>query len=136
MEVKILDRRGNLGRLITLQVRPLTYTVVGGSVLSNGSKSSLWWRDVIGVGRGFVDDWFKSNIECCVNNGKNIGFWKFKWFENQPFCDLYPALFAKETNKDALVFERMNGLGLEPTWRWEWNDSLTDIQNQQVEELK
>jgi hypothetical protein len=55
---------------------------------------------------------------------------------NQPFCDLYPALFAKEAVKNASVFDRMPESGAVTSWNWNWNDSLTDSEVRQVEDLK
>jgi hypothetical protein len=39
-----------------------------------------------------MDDWFKSNVRSCVGDGQNIDFWKFKWYDNQPFCELLITL--------------------------------------------
>jgi hypothetical protein len=54
-----------------------------------------------------------------------MGFWKFKWYGNQPLCELFPDLFAKEVSKNALVAARLDGSGDELIWRWQWCDSLS-----------
>jgi hypothetical protein len=78
----------------------------------------FWWRDIISLGRGLVDDWFKANVRCRVGDGKNIGFWKFKWYGNQPFCELFPNLFVKESYKEVPIAERLVVNGVEPSCRW------------------
>jgi hypothetical protein len=60
-----------------------------------------------------------------VGNGKNIGFWRFKWYGDQPFSLLFPELFAKEAFKDALVAERMQGDASNRVWIWNWMEDLT-----------
>jgi hypothetical protein len=62
-------------------------------------NSSIWWRDVLGPGWGNFEGWFKSNVRCRVGNDNNVEFWNFKWFGNQPFCALFPKLYAKESLK-------------------------------------
>jgi hypothetical protein len=98
--------------------------LLGDQASSYGSNSSIWWRDVISSNRLPVENWFKSNVRCRVGNGNNIGFWKFKWYGNQPLCELFPDLFAKKVSKDVLVAERLDGSGDELIWRWQWCDSL------------
>jgi hypothetical protein len=58
--------RSRYGHLPTL--------LLAGNALSNPVKSSLWWRDIIGLERLSNENWFMSNVSCCVGNGKNIGF--------------------------------------------------------------
>jgi hypothetical protein len=40
----------------------------------NGARESLWWKDVMGIGRECEVDLFKSNVGCGVGNDNNIGF--------------------------------------------------------------
>jgi hypothetical protein len=70
--------------------------VLGGDPISHGPKESIWWKDIVGRSRGFVEDWFRPNMACNVGNGKNIGFWKFKWYENHSCKGLYPNFYVKE----------------------------------------
>jgi hypothetical protein len=58
---------------------------------------------VIGVGREEAADCFKNNVSCIVGDGKNIGFWKLKWFGNQSFNVLFLLLFAKESQPNILL---------------------------------
>jgi hypothetical protein len=66
--------------------------VLGGDFISLGPKVSIWWKDIVGRNRGSEEDWFRPNVACNVGNGKNIGFWNFKWYGNHAFKDLYPNL--------------------------------------------
>ncbi|KAK2383713.1 hypothetical protein QL285_071138 [Trifolium repens] len=85
----------------------LPSNLMAGGTLSNDVKSSLWWRDIIGLDRESNENWFLDNTSCRVGDGKTIGFWRFKWFGDQPFRDLFPDLFAKEARKDSLISERL-----------------------------
>jgi hypothetical protein len=78
-----------MGKLITIQIQ--------------SSRDSTWWKNVIGVGREEAADCFKNNVSCIVGDGKNIGFWKLKWFGNQSFNVLFLLLFAKESQPNILL---------------------------------
>jgi hypothetical protein len=110
--------------------------LLAGVTLSNAVKSSLWWRDIIGLDRGSTENSFMANLSCRVGDGKTIGFWRFKWFGDQPFCDLFPDLFAKETFKDALVYERLQDTNQGRIWNWNWLQHLTLSESQHLEELQ
>jgi hypothetical protein len=66
----------------------------------------------------------------------NIGFWRFKWYGDQPFSILFPDLFAKEAFKEAMIFERMQGDSIGRAWMWNWVQQLSNIEFQQLEMLK
>jgi hypothetical protein len=77
-----------------------------------------------------------SNIGCCVGEGKNVGFWRFQWFGDQPFSMLFPDLFAKESFKEVMIADRVHGNGSDRTWLWNWQQHLTDREAQQLIELQ
>jgi hypothetical protein len=77
-----------------------------------------------------------SNIGCCLGDGKNIGFWKFQWYGNQPFSELFPELFAKEAFKEVVISERMQGNGSERVWTWNWLHNLSYSETHQLEALQ
>jgi hypothetical protein len=114
----------------------LPTNLVAGNTLSYDVKSSLWWRDIIGLDFGDNENWFMSNTGCSVGDGKAIGFWKMKWFGNQPFCELFPELFAKETFKEVLISDRMQGNGADRVWSWNWLQQLSFTKTQQNESLQ
>ncbi|GAU49526.1 hypothetical protein TSUD_377390 [Trifolium subterraneum] len=110
--------------------------LLSGLDITSNAHSSLWWCDIICPGRGMSDSLFKSNISCRVGNGNNIGFWQFKWYGNQPFCDIFPNLYAKEAIKNVMVYERLRGTGSVSLWRWNWSKSLSENEAQQLTELQ
>jgi hypothetical protein len=109
--------------------------LLGDVLHSNSIKESIWWKDIVDSGRGFVDDWFRSNAACIVGNGKNIGFWKFKWYGNHTFKDLYPDLFAKEVVKDVMIADRLSLEGVNNTRMWQWIAPLSVLELQQLNNL-
>jgi hypothetical protein len=109
---------------------------LAGETPASNSRSSIWSRDITASGRGQPDNWFPSNICCRVGNGNNVGFWKFKWFGNQPLCHLFPGLYAKETGKDVVIAARMGSQVTRPSWSWNWSEGLNEVDEQQVASLK
>jgi hypothetical protein len=99
--------------------------LLGGNSIPTRTKASIWWKDVIGLERGFANDWFKLNVGCYVGDDNNIGFWKFKCFGNHSFKYLFPNLFAKEVFQDVMIAERLLGNGEAPLRSWPWNDQLS-----------
>ncbi|CAJ2651419.1 unnamed protein product [Trifolium pratense] len=83
--------------------------LLSGIDITPGAHSSLWWRDIISLGRRMSDSWFKSNISCCVGN---------------------------EAIKNVKVSERLRGNGLVPLWRWNWSESLSVNEAKQLTELQ
>jgi hypothetical protein len=84
---------------------------LGSVTYTQGSKESIWWKDIVGRSRGFTEDWFKPNVACNVGNGKNINFWQFKWFGNQRFQDMYPNLYDKEMIQNVKIADRIPSEG-------------------------
>ncbi|PNX79709.1 ribonuclease H [Trifolium pratense] len=74
---------------------------------SFGHKDSIWWRDVVSVGKSIMAGWFRSNISCVVGNGNDISFWNAKWCGNNSFGELFPNLFAKEMRQNSLIADKM-----------------------------
>jgi hypothetical protein len=101
---------------------------LGDEPILQGTKASTWWKDVIGKDRGTEVDWFGSNIGCCIGNGKDVGFWKFKWNGTHPLKDLFPTLFKKETFKDVMVADRLITTESIASWVWNLNGPLSDIE--------
>jgi hypothetical protein len=121
--------------LLRFRYEHLPSLLLDGDLHTNSIKESIWWKDIVDTGRGFVEDWFRPNVACNVGNGKNIGFWKFKWYRNNSFRDLYPILFAKEAVKDVMIADRFPLEGANTTWMWQWTDPLIDLELQQLNNL-
>jgi hypothetical protein len=107
-----------------------------GTALSTAAKYSIWWKDIVSLDRAGNENWFVSQIACRVGNGNNTGFWRFKWYGDQPLCALFPDLFAKETSKEALIVERLQGNGSNRNWTWQWMQQLSESEIQQVAALE
>jgi hypothetical protein len=104
--------------------------------MPTAANSSLWWRDILGLAKGNNENRFKSNISCGVGDGKNIGFWKFKWFGDRPFSELFPDIFSKEADKDVLIAERVQGNSRDRVWSWNWRQQLSTSEQNHLEALK
>jgi hypothetical protein len=99
-------------------------------------NSSLWWRDIIGLAKENNENRFMSNIRCGVGDGKNIGFWKFKWFGDRPFSELFSDLFSNEADKDVLIAERLQGNDSDRVWSWNWRQQLSTSEQTQLDAFK
>jgi hypothetical protein len=42
--------------------------LMGNQELPISLNSSIWWRDILGPGRGGFEGWFKSNVRYCIGN--------------------------------------------------------------------
>ncbi|KAK2452441.1 hypothetical protein QL285_000235 [Trifolium repens] len=71
-----------------------------------------------------------------LGNGNNTVFWRFKWYGDQPLCALFSELLAKETSKEALIVERLQGNGSNHNWTWQWLQQLSVSEIQQVAALE
>ncbi|GAU20609.1 hypothetical protein TSUD_33450 [Trifolium subterraneum] len=109
--------------------------LVGEVTTPTGAKSSLWWRDLLGMEQGTATGCFKHHVRACVGNGRNIGFWNFKWFGNQTFSDLFPNLYEKERYHNASIADRLGDYEANDTISWQWIEPLTEDEERQVVEL-
>jgi hypothetical protein len=121
--------------LLRFRYDHLPTILMGNQPLTSSPRNSIWWRDVIGYGRGQQHNWFTSNVSCRVGDGNNIEFWKFKWYGNQPLCDLFPELYGKEVHKGTVISERLVLQGTDTSWRWQWNGGLNAVEQNQLEDL-
>jgi hypothetical protein len=122
--------------LLRFRYGHLPSAVLGDGPMLQRTKASTWWKDVIGKDRGSDANWFGHNIGCCIGNGKDIGFWKFKWNGAHLFKDLFPTLYEKEVHKDVMVADRLNSNETVASWVWNWNGPLSDTEEQHLCTLK
>jgi hypothetical protein len=118
--------------LLRFRYGHLPSAVLGDGPMLQRTKASTWWKDVIGKDRGSDANWFGHNIGCCIGNGKDIGFWKFKWNGAHLFKDLFPTLYEKEVHKDVMVADRLNSNETVASWVWNWNGPLSDAEEQHL----
>ncbi|CAJ2677955.1 unnamed protein product [Trifolium pratense] len=130
------ERQGVWADLLRYRYGHLPTKILTGTTPQVGAKDSIWWRDILSIGRTADEDCFKSNVGCCVGDGNDIGFWKFKWFGNNSFGELYPNLYAKEAFKDVLISDRLSRNGTDTEWHWQWCEELSDNDAHHLRALK
>jgi hypothetical protein len=130
------DRNALWAELLSFRYGHLPTKILGGSLSQTRTNGSIWWKDIMGIGRSQHEDWFKDNVSSVLGDGDNIGFWNFRWLGNQSLCNLFPNLYEKEISKDALVSDRMRRNGDIIEWHWRWRENLTGTETGQLLELQ
>ncbi|CAJ2631177.1 unnamed protein product [Trifolium pratense] len=104
-------------------------------VVCEGRGQSIWWRDLLKIGRDDNGDWFRSNISNVLGQGNAIRFWKDKWYGPDCLMDLYPALYFKTSMPNCFVADT----GFEHNGKWIWNicwaETLSSTESDEAEEL-
>ncbi|GAU34402.1 hypothetical protein TSUD_217420 [Trifolium subterraneum] len=117
----------------------IPFKFLGIPVGANPRRREMWKpvvdADILGMGRGTADGCFKSIVRPCVGNGVDIGFWKFTWYGNQSFSELYPDLYVKEMRQNASIADRLGDFGESSVISWQWTEQLSDSEQQQAAEL-
>ncbi|XP_071688814.1 uncharacterized protein [Rutidosis leptorrhynchoides] len=81
------------------------------SGLAHRSTSSTWYN-IICAGN-YIEELqvpFKSSFTKSVGNGDSTSFWNEVWCGSDSFRNNFPRLFRLESNKDALISERISPL--------------------------
>ncbi|XP_058740932.1 uncharacterized protein LOC131613262 [Vicia villosa] len=86
------------------------------SFSSISSHFSLWWRDVIKIGRSSFRDPIVEGCRFVVHNGYNTHFWEANWWGGNILKDVFPDLYEASSLKGVLV--AIMGGWLEGRWRW------------------
>jgi hypothetical protein len=55
--------------------------------------TSIWWRDLCGIGSKDEGGWFGNNINNVLGDGKEMGFWKEKWIARNAIFTLHVSDF-------------------------------------------
>ncbi|XP_045809887.1 uncharacterized protein LOC123904244 [Trifolium pratense] len=104
-------------------------------VVCEGRGQSIWWRDLLKIGREDNGDWFRSNISNVLGQANAIRFWKDKWYGPDCLMDLYPALYFKTSMPNCFVADT----GFEHNGKWIWNicwaETLSSTESDEAEEL-
>ncbi|PNX70108.1 cysteine-rich receptor-like protein kinase, partial [Trifolium pratense] len=80
---------------------------------------------MVKVGEEEGEVWFPKHVSSVLGDGKRIGFWKEKWIGAAPLQELFPNLFAKESDQYVEVAKRLVGSSANRMWNWNWCINLT-----------
>lgn len=69
------------------------------------SKHSLWWRDIIKVGKETRTKGvgFMSLVNCKIGNGSYIPLWKGRWLKNMPLANKFPIVYIMSASRQGSV---------------------------------
>ncbi|MCI15623.1 LINE-1 reverse transcriptase like, partial [Trifolium medium] len=86
--------------------------------LNRGNKSSLWWKDLVGLGGalGGTGDWTQEVFAKMLGNGGATSFWLDLWVGREPLCDAFPRLYNVSLQPNGSVLEM--GFWENDTWFW------------------
>ncbi|GAU23394.1 hypothetical protein TSUD_334420 [Trifolium subterraneum] len=104
---------------------PLSFKLLSWEAVETGSKDSIWWRDVVGIGGKGADCWFPSHVSSVLGNGNSISFLKEKWNGAVPLRDLFPNLYEKVLFKNSVVSDLIQTANSELNWNRDWLLSLS-----------
>jgi hypothetical protein len=130
------DRNALWSDLLCFRYGHLPTKILGGNTTQSRTIESTWWKDILSLEKLTEEDWVKKNVSCGIGDGCDIGFWKFRWTGNRPFCELFPNLFEKEVDKEVLVSNRLRRMGDNIDWNWAWSENLSNDEIGQLNELK
>lgn len=68
--------------------------LIGDSKTKIRARSSVWWSDIMSLGKHLPGDFFTNKIKYHVGIGYSIPFWHSSWFEVGILKDIFSALFS------------------------------------------
>jgi hypothetical protein len=71
-----------------------------------------------------------------LGDGNTIDFWKEKWCGAAPLGQLFPNLFAKESDHNGVIAKRLVGNNFNREWGWSWCSELTAIEEEELQDLQ
>jgi hypothetical protein len=101
-------------------------SVIGNAVLGEDCKpwySSLWWKDICGIGSNLGNDWLSTEIIRKMGNGAHTSFWKDCWLGSAPLCERFPRLFSISTQKDETIANVWSPM-VDGGWNFSWRRRL------------
>jgi hypothetical protein len=106
--------------LLWKNVLEARYGGVGRSILSlpRGNKFSLWWKDLVEIGKtnGADGDWTQLVFSKKLGCGGSTRFWLDRWVGMTPLCDTFPRLFKVSLQSESLIKDM--GEWINETWQW------------------
>jgi hypothetical protein len=111
--------------------------VIGNVELGDGCRpwfSSLWWKDICGIGINLGNDWLSREIIRKMGNGVQTSFWKECWLGSVPLCEKFPRLFSISLQKEESIASvwSPNDVG---GWNFSWRRRLFVWETVLLEEL-
>ncbi|XP_071694989.1 uncharacterized protein [Rutidosis leptorrhynchoides] len=85
-------------------------------------SSTTIWNEIIKAGK-IADNLganFSNSITKCLGNGNNTKFWLEKWCGSETFSSQFRRLFMLDSNKNALVSERLSSSNSHTSGTWNW----------------
>lgn len=77
------------------------------------SLSSVWWKDLCLIGKGFdvEGDWLVDGVCKKLGNAKSVQFWKERWLGRSPLEDVFPRTYTISSLQLGLIsaFRRWEG---------------------------
>ena len=70
------------------------------------SRASRIWADIMQVGKRWPEflDFFKSNVQLKVGDGKDILFWRDRWMGERALKEEFPRLYMLSSDKEKSLF--------------------------------
>jgi hypothetical protein len=96
--------------------------------------SSLWWKDICGIGSNLGNDWLSSEIIRKMGNGANTKFWKDCWLGPIPLCAKFPCLFSISLQKEETIANLLSP-NVAEGWNFSWRRRLFVWETGLLEEL-
>ncbi|XP_058726570.1 uncharacterized protein LOC131597930 [Vicia villosa] len=86
------------------------------TTISSSSSSSVWWKDLISIGKLSVEDPIELNSRFGVGNGFITPFWESRWVDNHFLKELFPKLFLVSSLRRMAVASM--GGWVDGVWKW------------------
>jgi hypothetical protein len=90
----------------------------GSLSLPRGNKFSLWWKDIVEIGKinGVEGDWTQLVFSKKLGCGGSTRFWLDRWVGVAPLCDTFPRLFKVSLQSESLIKDM--GEWSNDIWHW------------------
>jgi hypothetical protein len=109
----------------------------GSLSLPRGNKFSLWWKDIVEIGKinGVEGDWTQLVFSKKLGCGGSTRFWLDRWVGMTPLCDIFPRLFKVSLQSEFLIKDM--GEWSNDIWHWklEWRRSFFNWEEESLSEL-
>ncbi|XP_058726723.1 uncharacterized protein LOC131598107 [Vicia villosa] len=86
------------------------------SSVKKDRKTSVWWADLISLGKDLPENFFTNNFLFQVGDGHTISFWKSHWLDGGPLKDRFANLFNCSLLQDVSI-GAMGGW-IDEEWFW------------------